>query len=72
MNEKPRSAIYLLESIAVGVCDSLEEMGLTAEQATQLIESEENESWRFSVYMGLSNYLKKLKLNGGKPKPPTI
>jgi len=66
---KQLRAMYLGESIAAGVCDSLEDMGVTTMEASQLIEEAEGEYWIDSVYQGLQDYIKKLKLNGGKPKP---
>ena len=63
---------YFLGSIAGSVCDALEELGLDAEQSSALVESEDNAAWRLAVYVGFDSYLRKLKLNGGKPKSRTV
>ena len=61
-----------LTLVAASVYDALEDMGLDAHDASRLIEGTASESWRDAVYDGMNSYMRKLRLNGGKPKPPTI
>lgn len=63
---------FLLDSISNAVYDAMEEMGLGASDASELIEDCMPEVWRTAVFAGLRNYQNKLKMSGGKPKPRTI
>lgn len=54
----------LLVSIEVSVFNALNELGLTNEDASELLENTNNSSWRSAVYAGLNDYMRKLDSTG--------
>ena len=54
----------LLVSVEVSVFKALNELGLTKEDASELLENTNNSSWRSAVYAGLNDYMRKLESTG--------
>ena len=56
----------LISAITVSVYDTLNELGLSQSEASQVIENTINSTWRGAVYTGLNDYMRKLDLTGGR------
>ena len=54
----------LLVSIEVSVFNALNELGLTQEDALELVADTNKSSWSSAVYAGLSDYIRKLESTG--------
>ena len=60
---------YILDSVASGVFDALEESGMPSEAAESAIANIGSEELMTAVERGLADYLRKLGMKGGIPKP---
>jgi len=56
--------VELISAITVSVYDTLNELGLSQSEASQVIENTINSTWRGAVYTGLNDYMRKLELMG--------
>ena len=54
----------LLVSIEVSVFNALNELGLTQDDALELIANTNKSSWSSAVYAGLNDYVRKLESTG--------
>ena len=56
----------LLTSIVTSVFNTLDDLGLTKEDASELVENTNPSSWRGAAYAGLNDYMRKLESVGDR------
>ena len=56
----------LITAITVSIYNTLNELGLSQSEASQVIENTINSTWRGAVYTGINDYMRKLELTGGR------
>jgi len=66
------ASVHVLEAISAAVYDSLEEVGADAAKVEAIMEHLHKEYLLKAVETGMSDYVRKLDMVGGKPKPPQI
>ena len=54
----------LLVSIVTSVFNTLDDLGLTQDDALELVANTNKSSWSSAVYAGLSDYIRKLESTG--------